>query len=210
MTAAQLAEYKKIKAELREARTGGSTSKIKRRPSSTAGDSGEEHDTRTPLRQGRQPPRNPSGCATVRVVSHSGLLHPGATGGVSDIPQSAVKELANCRDVSSSHEFRTNPPVIDGSTKPWNAGGIATSPEGRYADSCNPAGLTGVSHPAPRPTTTGACCRPDRKEASQQMHQFRKPDGRPSPTRPLPGKDSCTRQAVTGLLCSQEGLLATP
>jgi len=37
MTAAQLAEYKKIKAELREARTGGSTSEIKRRPSSAAG-----------------------------------------------------------------------------------------------------------------------------------------------------------------------------
>lgn len=34
--------------------------------------------------------------------------------------------------------------------------------------------------------------------------------GRPSPTRPSPGKDSYTRQAVTGLLYSQEGSLATP
>ena len=37
MTAAQLAEYKKIKAELREVRTGGSISEIKRRTSSAAG-----------------------------------------------------------------------------------------------------------------------------------------------------------------------------
>ena len=74
--------------------------------------------------------------------------------GMSDIPQSVVEELANFCDVSSSRELRTNPPVIDGSTKPWNAGGVATSPEGRCAGSCSLEGLEGVSHPAPRPTTT--------------------------------------------------------
>ena len=74
--------------------------------------------------------------------------------GMSDIPQSVVEELANFCDVSSSRELRTNPPVIDGSTKSWNAGGVATSLEGRCAGSCSLEGLAGVSHPAPRPTTT--------------------------------------------------------
>ena len=103
----------------------------------------------TPPRR-RQPPRNLcdvplsgwcriQGCYTL------------AQHGMSDIPQSAVEELANFCDVSSSRELRTNPPVIDGSTKPWNAGGVATSPEGRCAGSCSLEGLAGVSHPVPRP-----------------------------------------------------------
>ena len=57
MTAAQLAEYKKIKAELRGARL-----EIDFRNKAAAflrgGSPGEEHDMLTPLRQGRQPPWN--------------------------------------------------------------------------------------------------------------------------------------------------------
>ena len=70
-----------------------------------------------------------------------------------DIPRSAVEELANFCDVSSSHELRTNPPAIDGSAKSWNAGGVATSPEGRCAGSYAWRAWWRVS-PAPRPTTT--------------------------------------------------------
>ena len=68
-------------------------------------------------------------------------------------PQSAVEELANFCDVSSSRELRTNPPVIDGSTKPWNAGGVATSPEGRCAGSCSLEGLV-ACQPRPKARTT--------------------------------------------------------
>ena len=57
MTAAQLAEYKKIKAELRGARL-----EIDFRNKAAAflrgGSPGQEHDARTPLRRGRQPPWN--------------------------------------------------------------------------------------------------------------------------------------------------------
>ena len=57
MTAAQLAEYKKIKAELREARM--EIDFLKKAAAFLRGGSpSEEHDTRTSLRQGRQPPRN--------------------------------------------------------------------------------------------------------------------------------------------------------
>lgn len=59
-----------------------------------------------------------------------------------------------------------------------------------------------VADPVGRPGLT------DR--ASQLMLQFRKPDGCHHPARSSPGKDSYTRQAVTRLLCLQEGLLVTP
>jgi len=103
-------------------------------------------------RQGRQPPRNlcdvplPGWC---RIQGCYTL----AQHGMSDIPQSAVEELANFCDVSSSRELRTNPPVIDGSTKPWNAGGVATSPEGRCAGSCSLEGLV-ACQPRPKARTT--------------------------------------------------------
>ena len=99
--------------------------------------------------------------------------------GMPDIPRSAVGKLANFCDVSSSHELRTNPPVIDGSAKSWNAGGVATSPEGRCAGSYAWRAWWRVS-PAPRPTTTVPAAdlagRPDliEKEASRLMLQFRK------------------------------------
>ena len=80
-------------------------------------------------------------------------ITPGATG-VCQKPGNTVEELANFCDVSSSRELRTNPPVVDVSAKSWSAGGVATSPEGRCAGSCSLEGLEGVSHPAPRPTTT--------------------------------------------------------
>ena len=110
-------------------------------------------------------------------MSHSGLLRLAQQGYVGN-PQSAVKNSPFC-DVFLQR-LQTNPPVIDGSTKPWNAGGVATSPEGRCAGSCSLEGLAGVSHPVPRPTTTVPAAdlagRPDliEKEASRLMHQFRK------------------------------------
>ena len=114
------------------------------------GSPGEEHDTRTPLRQGRRPPRNLcdmllSGWCRIQAAT------PWRNRGMPDIPRSAVGKLANFCDVSSSHELRTNPPVIDGSAKSWNAGGVATSPEGRCAGSCSLEGLEGVSAPPQGP-----------------------------------------------------------
>ena len=112
MTAAQLAEYKKIKAEPREARTGGSTSEIKRRPSSAAGVPAKNTIR---LHPSAKEGNHPGTC----VMCHcpGGVAFRAATPwrnrGMSDIPQNAVKELANFCDVSSSHELRTNPPVID-------------------------------------------------------------------------------------------------
>lgn len=135
--------------------------------------------------------------------------------GMSDIPQSAVEELANFCDVSSSRELRTNPPVIDGSTKSWNAGGVATSPEGRCAGSCSLEGLEGVSHPAPRPTTTVPAAdlagRPDliEKEASRLMHQFRKLVGDHRPYASHPGRIRVPGRPRRGRSARKE-LLATP
>ena len=135
--------------------------------------------------------------------------------GMSDIPQSAVEELANFCDVSSSRELRTNPPVIDGSTKPWNAGGVATSPEGRCAGSCSLEGLEGGVTPCPKAHNYRACCRPGRSPRPDRKGGFTadapvpETGGRPSPICFSPGKDSCTRQAVTGLPARKE-LLATP
>ena len=112
MTAAQLAEYKKIKAEPREARTGGSTSEIKRRPSSAAGVPAKNTIRLHPsAKEGNHPGTcvmcHCPGGVTFRAAT------PWRNRGMSDIPQNAVKELANFCDVSSSHELRTNPPVID-------------------------------------------------------------------------------------------------
>ena len=69
MTAAQLAEYKKIKAELREARTGGSTSEIKRRPSSAAGVPVKTRYAYIHREEGNYPTRLMCHCLE---VSHSG------------------------------------------------------------------------------------------------------------------------------------------
>ena len=104
---------------------------------------------------------HPGTCVMCRcpVVSHSGCYTLAEQGRVGN-PQSAVEELANFCDVSSSHELRTNPPAVDGVAKSWNAGGVATSPRGRCAGSCSLEGLEGVSHPAPRPTNHRACGRP--------------------------------------------------
>ena len=150
MTAAQLAEYKKIKAELRGARL-----EIDFRNKAAAflcgGSPGEEHDMLTPLRQGRQPPWNLcdvplsgwcriQGCYTL------------ARQGVCWKPAKRRRGTRYFCDVFLQR-LRTNPPVIDGSAKSWNAGGVATSPEGRCAGSYAWRAWWRVS-PAPRPTTT--------------------------------------------------------
>ena len=129
--------------------------------------------------------------------------------GMSDIPQSAVEDLANFCDVSSSRELRTNPPVIDGSTKSWNAGGVATSPEGRCAGSCSLEDLAGGVTPCPKAHNYRACrrpgraSRPDRKGGFTADAPVPETGGRPSPICFSPGKDSCTRQAATRPLCSK-------
>ena len=109
-----------------------------------------KHDTRTLLRRGGQPLRNLCDVPLSGWCRFQGCWTLAQQGYVGN-SQSAVGEFANCCDVSSSRELRTNPPVIDGVAKSWNAGGIATSPEGWCAGSCS---LEGVSHLAPRPTTT--------------------------------------------------------
>ena len=123
--------------------------------------------------------------------------------GMSDIPQSTVEELANFCDVSSSHELRTNPPVIDGSTKPWNAGGVATSPERDGAPTpCSLEGLV-ACQPRPKAHNYRACCQPDRASQPDRTGGFTADapvpgtGGRPSPIYFSPWEDSCTRQAVT-------------
>ena len=63
-------------------------------------------------------------------------------------------------------------------------------------------GPEGVSHPAPRPTTTVPAAdlagRPDLTERNLTTDApVPETGGRPSPTRPSPGKDSCTRQTAT-------------
>ena len=126
-------------------------------------------------------------------VSHSGLLHLGATG-VCRKPAKRRRGTRYFCDVSSSHELRTNPPARGGSAKSWNAGGVATSPEGRCAGSCSLEGLEGVSHPAPRSTTTVPAAdlagHPDliEKEAPRLMPQFRKLVGDHHPHAPHPGR----------------------
>ena len=84
------------------------------------GGPGEEHDTRTLLRRGRQPSRNLCGVPLsgwCRIQGCYTLAEQGRVGN----PQSAVEELANFCDVSSSHELRTNPLAVDGFAKSWNA-----------------------------------------------------------------------------------------
>ena len=125
--------------------------------------------------------------------------------GMPDIPRSAVGKLANFCDVSSSHELRTNPPVIDGSAKSWNAGGVATSPEGRCAGSYAWRAWRGAT---PRPKAhhdracrSGRASQPDRKGGFAADAPVPETGGRPSPICFSSGKDSCTRQAVTGPWC---------
>ena|GEM_PF-6284934 len=158
MTAAQLADYKKIKAELRGARL-----EIDFRNKAAAflcgGSPGEEHDMLTPLRQGRQPPWNLcdvplsgwcriQGCYTL------------ARQGVCWKPAKRRRGTRYFCDVFLQR-LRTNPPVIDGSAKSWNAGGVATSPEGRCAGSCSLEGLV-ACQPRPKAHNYRACCRPGR------------------------------------------------
>ena len=150
MTAAQLAEYKKIKAELREARTGGSTSEIKRRPSSAAGVPAKNTIR---LHPSAKEGNHPGTC----VMCHcpGGVAFRAATPwrnrGMSDIPQSAVKELANFCDVSSSHELRTNPPAVDGSTKVVERGWCCNQSRGTVRRLMQPGGPGGVSAPPQGP-----------------------------------------------------------
>ena len=120
-----------------------STSEIKRRPSSVTG-APAKSTIRLPLREeGNYPTRLMCHCLE---VSHSGLLHLGATG-VCRKPAKRRRETRHFCDVFLQR-LQTKPPVIDGSTKPWNAGGVATSPEGRCAGSCS---LEGVSAPPQGP-----------------------------------------------------------
>ena len=89
--------------------------------------------------------------------------------------------------------LQTNPPVIDGSTKPWNAGGVATSPE-RVRRLMQPGGPGGGVSPAPRPTTTVPAAnltgRPNLigQEASRLMLQFRELVGDHHPYTSHPGR----------------------
>lgn len=64
--------------------------------------------------------------------------------------------------------LQTNPPVIDGSTKSWNVGGVTTSPE-TVRRLMQPGGPSGVSAPPQGPhhharRRPGRAPRPDRKE----------------------------------------------
>ena len=109
--------------------------------------------------------------------------------------------------------LQTNPPVIDGSTKPWNAGGVTTSPE-TVRQLMQPGGPGGGASPAPRPTTTAPAAnlagRPDLIERNFTADAPVPETGeQPSPICFSPGKDSRTRQAVTVLPARKE-LLATP
>ena len=108
--------------------------------------------------------------------------------------------------------LQTNPPVIDGSTKSWNVGGVTTSPE-TVRRLMQPGGPSGASAPPQGPhhharRRPGRSPRPDRKELHSRC-PGPETGGRPSPICFSPGKDSCTRQAVTGLPTRKE-LLATP
>ena len=114
------------------------------------GCSGKEHDTRTHLREGRRPSRSLCDVPLSGWCRIQGCYTLAQRGYVGN-PQSVVEELANFCDESSSRELRTHPSGIDGVAKSWNAGGVATSPEGWCAGSCS---LEGVSHLASRPTTT--------------------------------------------------------
>ena len=92
MTVVQLAEYKKIKAELREARLGIDF-RDKAAVFFSDGSSSQEHDARTPLRQGRQPPWNLCDVPLsgwCRIQGCYTLARQGYVGN----PQSAVEELA--------------------------------------------------------------------------------------------------------------------
>ena len=70
--------------------------------------------------------------------------------------------------------------------------------------------------PRPKARTTVPAAdlagRPDliEKEASRMMHQFRKLVGDHHPHAPYPGRIRVPGRPQRGLLCSQEGLLATP
>ena len=101
------------------------------------------------------------------MVSHSGLLHLGVAG-VCRKPAKRRRGTRYFCDVFLQR-LRTNPPARGGSTKSWNAGGVATSPEGRCAGSCSLEGLEGVSAPPQGPhhracRRPGRSPRPDRKE----------------------------------------------
>ena len=129
--------------------------------------------------------------------------------GMSDIPQSAVKELANFCDVSSSHELRTNPPAVDGSTKVVERGWCCNQSRGTVRRLMQPGGPGGGVTPCPKAHNYRACRRPDRSPRPDRKGGFTadapvpETGGRPSPICFSPGKDSCTRQATTRPLCSK-------
>jgi len=92
MTAAQLAEYKKIKAELREARTGDRVPAKKAAAFLRGGSPGEEHDTHTPLREEGNHPGTCVMCHCPGGVAFRAAT-PGATG-VCRKPTKRREELA--------------------------------------------------------------------------------------------------------------------
>ena len=200
MTAAQLAEYKKIKAELREARMGDRFLE-KSGGLLRAGVLIKTRYAHIHRGEGNYPTRLMCRCLE---VSHSGY-YAWRNSGMSET-QKRREELAifvtysshktkSCHWAASPESppmdktpsqsqvrlyfhlatgkgfclksaiflqrLQTNPPVIDGSTKPWNAGGVATSPEGRCAGSCSLEGLV-ACQPRPKAHNYRACCRPGR------------------------------------------------
>ena len=199
MTAAQLAEYKKIKAELREARMGDRFLE-KSGGLLRAGVLIKTRYAHIHRGEGNYPTRLMCRCLE---VSHSGY-YAWRNSGMSET-QKRREELAifvtysshktkSCHWAASPESppmdktpsqsqvrlyfhlatgkgfclksaiflqrLQTNPPVIDGSTKPWNAGGVATSPE-RVRRLMQPGGPGGVSAP-PQGPHHRACCRPGR------------------------------------------------
>ena len=75
----RLAEYKKIKAELREARTGD---RFQRQSGGLSAVAGIPAKSTIRVHPSVEEGNHPGTCVMCRcpVVSHSGLLHPGATG----------------------------------------------------------------------------------------------------------------------------------
>ena len=203
MMAAQRVEYKKIKAELREARTGD---RFRRQSGGLFFAAGVPVKSTICVHSSAEEGNRSGICVMCRCLG--GVAFGAATRlaqqGYVGNPQSAVEELANFCDVSSSRELRTNPPVIDGVAKSWNVGGVATSPEGWCAGSCGRRAWRGCQ-PRPKAHNYRACRRPGRspRPDRKELHSRCSSSGNWWVTSPIftPGKDSCTRQAATRPLC---------
>ena len=102
-------------------------------------------------------------------------------------------------------------PLRQGRQPPWNlcdvplSGWCCNQSRGTVRRLMQPGGPGGGVSPAPRPTTTVPAAdlagRPDLIERNFTADApVPETGGRPSPICFSPGKDSCTRQAVTGLL----------